>query len=640
MRGRFAVSILIAVVASGAGMAPADDVDFVDLARSAPSADEFPGADGLYLLLDRDVQIDETGREVMTLRQAVRIFTNQGRLEFSDYRFPYDEAAQAVEVRTARTVRSDLRTVDVDEDAINDITPPELEGAAVYSNALEKVFSYPAALKGSTLALELRRESVANENGLFGGSAEFQLAHPVLHNALTVTVPEHTPLVYAGFRGIPEPSVEERGGRTIYRWSVKDMPGIVPESFMPPMEAVAARVVYSTTSDWGQVAGQFAEAFYPHAVAESDLALAVDEWVGTGTTGEEKTREIFLHVVHDIRTVHLDLGRGGYEATPAPEVYHNRYGDCRDKAVVLVAALAKVGVTAFPVLYDDRRVDLVETVPTLGQFNDVMVAVETSSGYRFLDPKAEHCLYGFYPSGGGSRGLLVKPDGHDVVTIPEIPHDRNFSEKALRVTIGADGSVEGRIECSLGGHFDSRARRYLAEMTGKERQMEFAKAANRLSEGAALGQVSVSDLADLRTAASVSLSFTADGFGLVQGEMMILRLPDFPLHFANVSTYPGLESRTFDFCMESTLRESYRVELEIPDGYEAVYVPPAYSVETPLGRWEVTATVDPAHRLITIERHTVVKEPRIPVESYPAFKTAFDAVHSSKNSLVLLEKRS
>ncbi|MCK4545824.1 MAG: DUF3857 domain-containing protein [Candidatus Eisenbacteria sp.] len=639
MRRVFLPAVATAVLICLMGTARAGDVDFVDIARSAPTAEDFSEADGLILLLDRDVQIHEDERETMILRRAVKILTNQGRREFSDYRFLYDADAQKVDVRTALTVRKNLRTIDVEKDAMNDINPPELEGASVYSNVLERVFSYPASLKGSVLGLDLERETTSSEGGPLGGSVVFQFLQPVVDGAFSLTVPGETKVAYEALGGVPEPQVARSSGRTTYSWRMTDVPRVVPESNMPPMDAVTARLVFATTDDWGRVAGRFADGFFSKVIPGGDLGSAVDEWVMGLATEEEKIREIFLHVVNDVRSVELDLGIGGYEPNPAAEVYHNRYGDCRDKAVLLVAALAWVGIEGFPVLYDHRRMDLVESVPTLKQFNDLMVAVDRPSGCLFLDPGAEHCLFGFYPRGGGNRALLVRPGGFEMVTIPEARHDRNFSEKALHVVVDADGSAIGKAECSLGGHFDHRARRYLAEKTRREREMEFSKAANRLSEGAILGDLFVSDMADLTTAASVSMSFSAESFGLVQGEMMILRLPAFPLQFANLPAYPGLKQRTYDFVMESGFREVYRTELEIPEGYDPVYVPPAYSVENALGWWSVTSAVDEEHRLITIERNIAVKNARIPVEAYPEFKAAFDAVTSPKNSLVLLEKR-
>ncbi len=618
------------------------DPDFMDIVRSAPAADSYPSADAVYLRLDRHVRIDDEGRETMTLQRAVKIFNAQGRRAFSDFRIPYDSETQQVMIRTARTIREDYRTTDVEKDAINDITPTSLEGASIYSNVLEKVFSFPGALSGSVFALDVERRTEANEDGLFGGSILFRSDQPILESQFTLTVPEGMPLVYEILnppRGRDlEPVIERSGGKTIYRWRVEDVPRFVPETNMPPREAVCPRLVYSTTADWGAVAAAFGESFFPHAVAEGELSDAVEEWIDGRVGEEERTREIFLHVVQDVRSVALDLGRGGFEPNPAPEVYHNRYGDCRDKAVLLVAALAKAGVDAYPVLYDRRPVELVEGVPALRQFNDVMVAARVGSQYRFLDPAAEYCIYGTYAKGGGNRGLLITRSGHERVTIPEIPEDRNTAAKLLRARVTADGAASGLAQCTLGGSFDRRARRSLAEKTAKERDMKFSGAANRLAEGAVLDRATVSDLRDLTEPVSVSLEFSAEEFGLVQGEMMILRMPEFPLEFANLPAYPGLENRVFDFVMDSTARDVYRVELEIPEGYAAVYVPRSMVVDDDIGRFAVETLLDLEENRITITRTQILKTRRVGVEEYDRFKDAVDAVNSAKNALVLLEK--
>lgn len=640
MRRLAARVLAVLLLAPGwvAGAWAEDGADFMAIARSAPSGDEYPESGALILLLDGHERVRDDGRAFLTLQRAVKILTNQGRREFSDFKLPFDSEVQTVRVRTARTIRRDFRTSDVDEDAINDITPPELKGASVYSNVLEKVFSYPAALTGSVLTLDLERETEAREGKRAGGWALFQADEPILAREFALTVPG-IPVTYRFENGSLEPEIETSDGETTYRWTAEEVPGVVPEPNMPPRRSVFPRLLYTTARGWDQVAEEFAEGFFPNVICEGDLARAVEAWTEGTSTEEDRIREIFLHVTRDVRSVELDLGKGGYEPNPAPEVYHNRYGDCRDKAVLLVAALRKAGVEAHPVLFDHDPVPLVEEVPTVKQFNDVGVIIRTRTGLRFLDPGAEHCPYGFYPEGGGNRGLVVTPEGFEIITIPEVPHEGNFSEKTLLAKVASDGSAEGRVECSLGGYFDFQARRSVAEKTAKEREMEFSSAANRLVEGAALGETSVTDLADLTSPVEIKLGFSAEGFGYRQGDILIVRVPPFPLRFANAQAYPGLEDRSYDFMAESSLLETYRVELEIPEAYDALYVPPAYAKETETGRWAIESTVDGEEGRIVLTRTVALKSRRVSREAYPEFKAAFDAVTSPKNSLILLERR-
>src|SRR5205814_4660366 len=111
------------------------------------------------------------------------------------------------------------------------------------------------------------------------------------------------------------------------------------------------------------------------------------------TTASPKTRDDSIRAVHrwvaqDIRYVSIALGLGGYQPRTPEEVTRTGFGDCKDKATLFVAALAKLGVPAFPVLLNafghvERR------VPSVDQFNHVIAAVKRGDHYEFTDLTAD-----------------------------------------------------------------------------------------------------------------------------------------------------------------------------------------------------------------------------------------------------------
>ena len=107
-----------------------------------------------------------------------------------------------------------------------------------------------------------------------------------------------------------------------------------------------------------------------------------------------------------------------------------KFGDCKDKATMFVAAARALGLTAYPVLLNaGGGVDT--TMPSLEQFNHAIAAVARPGGkYLFLDLTSELTPVGALPYGEqGEFGLVVHDDGlTEQVRFPLESIERNASE--------------------------------------------------------------------------------------------------------------------------------------------------------------------------------------------------------------------
>ena len=119
-------------------------------------------------------------------------------------------------------------------------------------------------------------------------------------------------------------------------------------------------------------------------------------------------------MAREVRSVRLNFGEGGYAVNAADAVLRNRYGDWKDKSALLAAMLKAVGVEAFPVLAGSDAIPLAEDVPSLKQFDCVLVAVPRGGGYFFLDSFADDSQYGYFLNGKGAKGLIVKPGAVEI----------------------------------------------------------------------------------------------------------------------------------------------------------------------------------------------------------------------------------
>lgn len=638
---RIATALIALTLAwASAGADQWQDVDVEEVVASAPDKSDYPDAGGLYLYIQKTVGVEEDGTTITTRNILTNILTLKGREWYSNQTYTYDSDREELSIEKAVTVRGSGKVVAVEEDGINDVTPPFLEDASIYANVLNKVISFPVAGRGSTLELQLLETRTPEKDRSFSGIEYFAARDPILAKEFTLALPEGVGISYIILPGEIGFSGTQATTESAHRWYVENVPGTVPEDDMPPWREVLPRLIYSSYEDWDEAARFFANEFFPHVETGGEIAAAVGELTPGTRTDKEKTPAIFLHVAEDIRSIDLSLGLGGYEPNDAADVLTNRYGDTRDKAVLLVSMLRAAGIDAWPALVRGNRSTFAESVPALEQFDRVFVAVRRGRGYRFLDPFMDEARYGYLRYGRGNTALVVKEDGTGkLVELDQFDPEENVAVTSLSAAIAHDGAAEVEVECALAGYFDHRARSALMNATPTELEKVFDTTANAVSVGASdLGQ-EVSDLKDLAEPVSIKQKIDAPDFAVTQGDMMIVRIPGVPYNFAGSGVRPTLAERKLPFEVPCEMKSSYRVDITVPAGYEVARLPEKLSIETEVADLELTCKWADRARTITWEQMVVMKERVVPLDRYAEFKRGFDALASPKSRLVLLQKR-
>ena len=57
-------------------------------------------------------------------------------------------------------------------------------------------------------------------------------------------------------------------------------------------------------------------------------------------------------VQRDVRYLGIEVGPGSHAPTAPDKVYQRRFGDCKDKATLIITMLSALEIPAFPVLID------------------------------------------------------------------------------------------------------------------------------------------------------------------------------------------------------------------------------------------------------------------------------------------------
>lgn len=177
---------------------------------------------------------------------------------------------------------------------------------------------------------------------------------------------------------------------------------------------------FAEFSSWQDVA-QWANAlFQTNATIDEELKGAVQK-LRALETDEARVVAALELVQANIRYFSVSLGESSHRPSPPEVVWRRRYGDCKDKSLLLIALLRELGIESRPTLLQiGRRTGLEKTLPSSQFFDHVIVQVVVNGHTYYLDP-TRLGQHGRIDRLGqpheGAQVLVVSPDNHELSTI-------------------------------------------------------------------------------------------------------------------------------------------------------------------------------------------------------------------------------
>jgi hypothetical protein len=201
---------------------------------------------------------------------------------------------------------------------------------------------------------------------------------------------------------------------------------VFDESWEPAGEKYQGR----SFSSWNDVSTWLNKLLDPEAVPSEALAAKARDLVSDKRKEFDRIEAIGRYVQG---LSYVATGRA-HRPNPAPQVFANGYGDCKDKANLLRTMLHSVGVEAWVAAINTRELGhIFAERPSLGQFDHVIVAIRVSdklkaesvAKYRafgrllFFDPTDGHIPFGRLPASDfGIQALIVAGENGKLVRMP------------------------------------------------------------------------------------------------------------------------------------------------------------------------------------------------------------------------------
>lgn len=652
---------LLLVSCGGASMRSIVDLKKDLNLAQLPVQSDFPEDDAVMLDATDNVEMKFTGSYDAytneTVTRNILVLRNVEKFTEVDIPIWQGETLKKIE---ARTLKPDGRVVELKQTDFHTIKG-QGDGVVFYSDASRVRFAFQSVEKGDVLQYSYLKTS---DDPFLSDIWSIQYGIPTLRNTYTVALPRllvepkrtggeglkwqykvynyqlPQPVINTGGKIEEQKSYEEQQAR--FTWTVTDVPGFRTEPMMPAADQYRAYVKFAPPhwTSWDNVSQWYYKAlFEPQLVIGSDIKQLASRLSSGATTDVEKIDRIYSYV-REIRYVAIALGDGGLRPSKPAEVIDRKYGDCKDKSMLLIALLRSAGITAKPVLVltgDEGRVD---GKFVNWNFNHMIVRAETASGEKiWIDPTATTLPLGELPwTDEGIDVLVLNEDGTSAIErTPQSTADQNTTDIDINAQIDASGQTIFRVAMEYTGKRSGRYRYYFRDRSEKQLTEYFKSLVADDFLNAKIQDFSVSNLDSIGAALKLQFSFTAGNAIEEQGDLHMLNVD--PFRTTPSMEWLAKESRIFpvEFIYPETTRK--RITVNYPDEiYSMRNMPTPIDHTTGTLAFTTRYTNETPGTIVVEETYTEGGRYLLP-RLYPDVRKFYSVVaESAKKRLILAKK--
>ncbi len=578
-----------------------------------------------------DFSVDAAGKFVETERSAMRVLNRRAAEHYLQAVGFENNDTKVTSIQTWSISASGHITQSGKKDLINEADYPDF---AVFSDDRVKKIIIPGAEDGALVGYEIVTQG---HIPIKGERFRMEQKIPIRMSELRVSVPSGS---LRWFLNHPDrvQVVSQSATGAVFR--VENRPAIPDEEDAPPMSSIAAEVTVNydpkglaALQSWEDAGHDYHVLFDNGEKPEGEIAKQV-EALSAGKAGElGRVESLYTYVSRQIRYVAIEIGIGGYQPHQAADVFKNKYGDCKDKANLLISMLGKIGIRAYPALVGTRGdVEADPKVPTLSTFDHMIVALPVSPSLRpavegfpaydakaqilWIDPTSEADPLGQLPDmDQGVFGLIAYPDHGDLRQIPEAPLDLNGSQFTAHVRLREDGTGTAEVELKYLGAANTRAHYFYRGRSQNDILKVFESRVTDFVNAARFQRASIAGVEDSAQQIQENYSFQGD-FSVASSGGSWFFQPLFLSGIAIPERGPRPRKLPLDVGTPERIRGEYR--LELPPGMRVESLPAKTSIQSEFGDMEVEYSAN-ANVLVATEILSFTQS-RIPPEKYPAFR--------------------
>jgi transglutaminase-like putative cysteine protease len=539
----------------------------------------------------------------------------------------YSPSTEELRVIHARAWKSNGLVLDAQE--LGDREYSDTPVSMYYDMRLHQL-RFAGLQKGDVVELEYslapKRRS-APYSGYFGELVLFAGRGPEQLKRYVLIAPA-AQKIFVHAEKIAPANVFVRDDSQVFLWESRSIPALPREPRSPGVTEISPYVHVSTMGDWKQLGTWYADLVRPQFALDHALQ---DELAGVTNglhTDKEKIAAIQEFVLRSTHYVALEFGVYSYKPYPVAQIFARRFGDCKDKASLMIALLRAAGIEAEIALVRTRSLGDVATEPaSIAVFNHAIVYVPKYD--LWLDGTAEYAGRELPLEDQGALSLTVNLSG--AAQIRHIPMSHaadNYTRHIIRGELSAQGVIQFSGSTTTRGE-DAPGLRH--DLAVREQQLDIFR--RELAE--VFPSVKVDNVA-VHGAEVLSSSVNVEFQGALNSPQYkrVVSLSSSWMPRSYVAALAESSTRTQDLVLPLPWTTEEEIHIALPEGAEVTSMPRDQNVNSVFGLLRLHYKKSPGE--VIIQSHVQFERARVSAQEYPAFRQfCSQAERSFRNEISL-----
>lgn len=426
------------------------------------------------VMLLRDTQIRAgAGPREWFEHHAWQVQTLKGIAELAQQQFVWEPTYEKLTLHGAWIWRNGVRRVAWDPDDARVLQRESGLDQGIYDGRQTLILELRDLRVGDIVEIA---STVTGDNPVFEGRVSFSANHgvtePLVLSRLRVRWEGKRPLQVASLGGAPKPESTTVGEVTTFRLEQKDVKPVDYELGVPNDILQSSWLTFSDWESWAEVAAWGARTF----AAPAGGARLETELERLKRLPENARLEAIVRFVQDdVRYVGVELGMHSHRPHTVDWVLERGFGDCKDKAQLLVTLFRGLGLEAWPMVVNSDQGGLVpQSLPSPSAFDHAIVKVVLPDGPRFIDAtmtlKRGKIATNRAPAYGWGLTLDEKTSALEELPLPKLDEPTWELRQTWNEGRGAPSSLE--VVVTARGSDAARLRRLVVNAAFKEERRQ------------------------------------------------------------------------------------------------------------------------------------------------------------------------